>query len=462
MPTSLNAQQQQLYQHAKEASERKNHDYVIKLLSDLIKEVPDHLEMRRLLRANELVKFRASSGFSQKAAGIKTAGLSMKGKSTLKKSPQEALNLAEEILMVDPGGEAGNQLLAEAALAMNLPDVAILAYETLRDANPGKVDVLKQLGTLYLAHGYPEKAQRTFDAAIKIAPNDGEALKGMKDASAMHASASGSWEEGSDYRKSLKNADEARALEREGRVVKSEDAINEELTRLYEEYNQNQSNLNVVKKIADLMERKNDFENALQWFQYAYQLSNQADPELEKRIYKMEIQLVELGIQAKQHELNAADESTRETVEAELAELRRQKAEFELRSARERVQRYPNDKGLRYDLGRALYETGSFQEAVPELQQAINQPNVRIKALNVLGLCYQQRSIHDLAIKQFETAKSEMLTMDALKKEITYNLGLAQERAGRTAEALNQFKEIYEVDYHYRDVAKRVESAYGG
>ena len=126
------------------------------------------------------------------------------------------------------------------------------------------------------------------------------------------------------------------------------------------------------------------------------------------------------------------------------------------------MQKYPNDKGLRYELGNALYLTGNYKDAVPELQQSINQPNVRLKALNILGLCYQNRNILDLAIKQFELAKSESLTMDNLKKEIIYNLGLALDQAERKEEALEQFKEIYEVDYHYRDVADRVESAYGG
>lgn len=460
MSQTLTPEQQQRLQKAKQASERHNHDYAISLLKQLVAELPEQLELRRLLRANELFKFRSGSCMARKMASLKVAPTGMKAKGALKKDPDEAMKLAEEMLEIDPTNETANETLAEAADAKNLPEIGILAYETLRDAHPDNVDILKKLGNRYLHNGLPEKAQKTFDAAIKIAPNDGEALKGMKDSSAMYASQSGSWEEGSDYRASLKNVDEATALEQQKRVVKSVEAIDEQLNGLYAQYNENQSNQAVVKQIAELLDRKEDFDNALQWYDYAYQLSSQADPEIEKRMIIIQKRVVDSAIQAKRQEVEVADESLRPQLEAELEQLRLQKAEFELQTARERVQKYPNDKSLRYELGKALFEAGNYKEAVPELQQAVNQPNCRHQAFNILGKCYQARNILDLALKQFETAKSEMLTMDHLKKEITYNLGLALEKAGRSEEALAQFKEIYEVDYHFSDVAERVESAY--
>jgi len=461
MSASLTPEQQQRYQKARQASDKQNHDYAINLLKQLVREIPGNMEMRRLLRANELVKFRTASGMARKMTGLKVAPMQMKGRGQLKKDPAEAMAIAEDMLEIDPTNEGANELLAEAADAMQLPEVGILAYETLRDAHPKKVEILKTLGSRYLQNQMPEKALGAYEAALKLSPNDGEAMKGMKDASATHASSSGSWEEGGDYRDSLKDADEAKSLEQQARVVKSEEAIDAQLATLYEKYNEDQTHLDTVKRIADLLDRKDDTENAVQWFQYAFHLTNESDPEIEKRIISIQRRAVERNLQQKRKEMENADPSQQEALQQELQQLEAQQTEFELQTAREQVQRYPNDKSLRFELGKALYETGNYKEAVPELQQAVNQPSVRHKACNVLGLCYQARGIMDLAIKQFETAKSEMLTMDNLKKEITYNLGLALEHAERSEEALAQFKEIYEVDYHYRDVAERVESAYG-
>jgi hypothetical protein len=50
--------------------------------------------------------------------------------------------------------------------------------------------------------------------------------------------------------------------------------------------------------------------------------------------------------------------------------------------------------------------------------------------------------------------------MDAMKKESVYNLGLVYERIGEPDKSLACMKRIYEVDYGYKDVARRVESSY--
>ena len=52
--------------------------------------------------------------------------------------------------------------------------------------------------------------------------------------------------------------------------------------------------------------------------------------------------------------------------------------------------------------------------------------------------------------------------MDATKKEVLYELGLIYAKTGDKEKALECFKQIYENDYGYRDVAQRVEQSYGG
>ena len=66
----------------------------------------------------------------------------------------------------------------------------------------------------------------------------------------------------------------------------------------------------------------------------------------------------------------------------------------------------------------------------------------------------------DLAAKQFEDAAKEIGGMDAMKKEITYNLGLVYAQMGDAPKSIACMKEIYEADYGYKDVAERVERSY--
>ena len=107
-----------------------------------------------------------------------------------------------------------------------------------------------------------------------------------------------------------------------------------------------------------------------------------------------------------------------------------------------------------------FFNAGRFREAVPELQRARQNPHARLKAMNVLGCCYGELGMLDLAMKQLEEASREIVSMDEMKKEIVYNLGLIYERMGDPEKSLACMKQIYEVDYGYRDVARRVESSY--
>ena len=139
---------------------------------------------------------------------------------------------------------------------------------------------------------------------------------------------------------------------------------------------------------------------------------------------------------------------------------KKKRAEILIEDARKRVERNPTDLQLRFELGEHLVNAGHFREALPELQRAEQNPNARLKAMNLLGRCYSELGMLDLAMKQLEEASQEILSMDAMKKEIVYNLGLVYERMGDKEKSLNCMKQIYEADYGYKDVATRVESSY--
>lgn len=461
-PPTLTPSQQETLKRAKSAGEKQNYDYAISLLSSLLKEVPAFTEGRRLLRANEILKAKNASSLARTLSNVKIAPLYMKGKTSLAKNPQEALITAEEILAIDPISEQGNELLAEAAAALGLLDVPVLAYETLANAKPNDTKTLKLLANAYLANNQLEKAQETFQKVINLNKTDGEAIKGLKDCSARIASASGGWEQDSDFRTSLKDADEARQLEQASKVVKSEEALDEQIASLYNgPFQENPQNIDVVKKIAALCEQKKDFDAAIQWFEYANGIANGADPVIVKHISTLKLKQLDHQIFEAKKQLASLEPGPDKTAwEEYLAGLEQSKAQLSLESARAAVEKYPTDLTLRYELGLALFQAGEYREAVPELQQALRQPAVRHRALFYLGQCYAKNGLPDLAIKQFQTAKSEMVAMDNLKKDVIYTLGVTLESVGKKDEALEEFKAIYEVDYQYRDVATRVESAY--
>ena len=105
-------------------------------------------------------------------------------------------------------------------------------------------------------------------------------------------------------------------------------------------------------------------------------------------------------------------------------------------------------------------DAGEPQDAIGHFQRARSNPAVRLKAMGKLGECYVARKMNDLAAKTLSDAVSELSAMDSVKKDLLYNLGSVYDAMGEKEKSLECFKQIYEVDYGYRDVAHRVESSY--
>jgi len=161
-----------------------------------------------------------------------------------------------------------------------------------------------------------------------------------------------------------------------------------------------------------------------------------------------------------QAEIDSLEGEERTKKEEELAAIISERNAMLIEDAEGRVERNPTDPQLRYELGNHLVNAGRESDAIPHLQRARNNPHLRTRAILLLGRCYEKKGMLDMAQNQLNEALSELVGMDATKKEVLYTLGLVSEKKGDQARYLECMKEIYEADYGYRDVAHRVESSY--
>src|SRR5205814_7449869 len=86
----------------------------------------------------------------------------------------------------------------------------------------------------------------------------------------------------------------------------------------------------------------------------------------------------------------------------ELKVAKKKRAEILVEDARKHSGRNPTDLQLRFELGEHLVNAGHFRQALPELQRARQNPNARLKAMNLLGRCYRVIEKIELAMKQLE------------------------------------------------------------
>jgi tetratricopeptide (TPR) repeat protein len=449
-----------LWLKAVSAIELRNFGYAISLLQEILKQEPEFLTGRQLLRRAEVTKTKSAK---KSFFNISTAPIGvMKAQREFKKDPKRAVEMLEKVLEGEPYNRQANLVLKEAALAAGWPEIGVFALRTLLEENPRDLKVLHDLGRLYRQLGNHEEEVEIYNQITAINPLDAEALRLAKDASAHASIKRGGWTQAESYRDLIKDKDVAISLEQQSRMRLTGESLDRQIAETYARHQEQPQNIDLARRLGALNEQKEDFEAAIGWYQYAADLTKGADAGLVRRVSDLKIKSLEREIASHEEFLSShgatGELSAKKAEQLNAAKVKR--AEILVEHARERAARNPTDLQLRFELGENLFNAGQFREAVPELQRARQNPHARLKAMNLLGCCYGQLEMLDLAVKQLEEASSEILSMDATKKEIVYNLGLVYSRMDEPEKSLVCMKQIYEVDYGYRDVARRVESSY--
>lgn len=445
---------------AMSAMQLKNYGYTIQLLQTVLKSHPEFLAGRQIVRKASIAK---NPGKKSLLGGLSLGSFSgPKIQGQIKKDPLAAIEAVEKFLENDPTSTQFNMMLHDAAIEAKLPEVAAFALETILDASPKDIKIMHQLARHCMQHGDAAKASDIYLKIIGIAPNDLAAVKGAKDAAAASSMQSGGWDkEETTYRDLIKDKGEAVALEQQSRVVRSEEMIDNLLADLHIKAEAEPSSVDTARRIAELYEQKEDWDNATNWFNYAAALTNNSDFALVRKASDLRVKQFDHAIEARRAIVAShPDTPEAEQYAAEMEDLLTQRSEIMLQSARARVEQNPTDLQSRFELGEILHSLHMYQEAIPELQRARQNPNVRIRAISLLGQCFTARSMLDLAAKTLSDAATELVAMDNVKKDIVYNLGLVYEKMNLTDNSIACMKQIYEVDYGYRDVAARVEGSY--
>src|SRR6266700_783921 len=143
----LNEPQRSHWLKAVAAIELRNFGYAISLLQGILKQEPQFLTGRQLLRHTEVTKSKATK---KKFFNVSTAPIAvMKAQREIKKDPQRAIEMLEKVLEEEPYNRQANLELKEAALAADWPEMDVFALQTLLEENPRDWKVLHERGRRY-------------------------------------------------------------------------------------------------------------------------------------------------------------------------------------------------------------------------------------------------------------------------------------------------------------------------
>jgi tetratricopeptide (TPR) repeat protein len=454
--SDLTAQQaQNFYKKGVTAFERGNLDIAIDMLMQCVTLSPGFSLARKFLRAAQITKFKREKKsklatqmqeFGSMLARAKISALQKGGKL------EAALVECEKLLSRNPLHSLNVELAVEIAEASGHADAALFTVESAYENNPDDMKLLRRVAEFYMKVGDYTKARDAYAKLNAFLPNDQQIFKQLKDAEARVTMAAG-WEETSGkkdgYRDLIANKDQAAKLDMKAKSVQSgsdaEALIDEAKQRIAAEPN----NLNFYRALARVYLQNKRFNEAVQTLEDARKI-NAADPELDRAITQAKISAFE----AKIDEIKAAGKA------AEAAELEGEMNQFVFDDLSARVQRYPNDLKLRFELGVLYFKYEYFDEAIGQLQMAQRSPKERVESLFYLAKCFAKKGQRDMAVMQLETANEQLEIMDDLKKKVVFELGVLAEESGDYEKAFSFYKDVYGADIGFEDIGVRMERIY--
>lgn len=454
-----------LFDRGSQAFERGNWGLAVMVWQQLLAIQPDHTNARKMLREAENRKWTqdGSGGVAKAMAFVKGCGsIAAYAVHFLTKNYDRAMMDCETVLALDPNCTLMLWALAKAASKGDHLTVAILTTEYIHDRNPKNKKALRQVALLYED---ADEIARSIDAWQKLKallPEDREAQTKLRNLAAVKTMVDGKYEtatqEGSSYRDSLKSKEESEDLEQQQRIIRTDDDLEREIGRVKKDVEAEPDNKRHVLQLGDLYRRGKDFEEARKLYNRAREI-DEMDATILERLGELRIDEYNVQEKALTEKLEAAPDGA--APKAELSALQKEKFEFQREEYTRQVQARPTDAGLRSKLGDLYFGAKMFDEAAIEYQKAATDPRMKRRCLKLLGTCLYNTGKFQLAASQFEQAVTGATANSREVRDIMYYQALTYEKLNNLDAAADVLRQIFNVDMSYKDVQERLERIMG-
>lgn len=460
---------QKFLEHAEAVADARNYDYAIECYVNGLKHDPENLAAHQALRDVAL---------RRKVGGGKPAGMGEKLKSG-GSSPIDKMLHAEMLWSKDPLNARQMRDVMKWAVesdqadeTLNLGEVVYWVGTMVLEANaqskkPDK-SVYLQARDLFARIQAFDKAVEACKLALRMDPNSdtlrGE-LKNLEAERTMHEGgySGGQKVESGGFRNFVRDADKQRALEQDDAIRKTASAADEMIVRRRAELEEDPQDLDRLQKLIDALLQKEEPATEAE----AVQLLQQTWDQTGQYRYKLRIGDIRMKqINRKQRELKAQlQEIDDPDLRKKFEDLSRKRLAFELQEFAERAKHYPTDMGLKFELGKRMYQAKQFDDAIGAFQQAKADPKHRATSHEFLGSCYLQKGWFEEAIDTLRQGiEAHPATDDRLAMDLRYLLMEALDRSARKNSNVEQAKEaqktasqILQTDINYRDIRERMD-----
>lgn len=453
------ARARECFAKARELVEKKNYDYAIEWYINGLEHWPEAVdEGHKPCRAAALFRGPKKVSFTD----------SMKYKTSGKDAKRAMLN-AEMLLSKDPRNVGYMEAMFRNAAKAGYEATVMWIGEIFADAaakedkpNPARFalmrEVYEELGDRHqqdnpaLAIAALERAVEALSRLHALKPTDMDISTDLRDVAGKLTILRGRYSTADSFKDSIRDEDSQRDLHDRDRVVQADQRLDELIAKAESRVQADPTDRGAINDLVDLLcRRENSKEEtkAIGVLVDAYKRTN----EYRFKMRADDIRMKQLARQAREIAASGDARAAREHLKNQLR--------FELKVFKERVKQYPTELRMRYQYGIRLFKARMYDEAIPVLQEARNEPRTRFHCNLYVGRCFFEKGFYSQAADVFrEAIDTYEMPDDELGKELHYWLGRAQEADGRIDDALKTYGQIIQWDYNYRkgDVRKRLEN----
>ncbi len=335
------------------------------------------------------------------------------------------------------------------------------------EKNPRRAkELLIKISEQFGALGQFEASVQSAEAALKQDPSDGELAAHIRSLAATATMNKGGYDkpgqEGA-FRQNIRDAAKQRELDDADRISKTDDTVERLLSAAEAEYIKRPHDLPTVENLGKrLLERGKpaDEERAYQVYMSGYAASNV----FRFRQFAGDIRIRQARRKVAELEkmLAGAPAGQKEMVQRMLDHQNEDFNALEMEEFRLRVENYPTDLGMKFELGKRYFVAGRFDDSIPLFQEAQTDAKIRPQVLNALGQAFHKIHYYDEAVQTFKGAIEGRELAPELSLEVRYNLLLAlveQGKAHKDAHAIREADKlasgIATQQFNYKDIRAR-------
>ncbi|MGI6496684.1 MAG: tetratricopeptide repeat protein [Kiritimatiellia bacterium] len=459
-PSPSDKQVQLFFNKGFAAFERGSLDMAVDLLMQCVEMAPNFERARKFLHSAAIQRALKKGRSSLQLAGAELAGFGafLRAQALKGSKPEAALLAAEKMILAAPLSKKYAIAYADIATAAGQPDIGVMGLEVLLEQWPGDPGLLSKLAVMYQTIGEWARSRDCYAELQRLFPRNPDYVKALKEAEARVTVKTGGWEENTaldgqggkdDFRKLIRDKEQAKTLDMKNKsVIDGSDAdvlIEEQKAKIARD----PANLNFRIGLARLYSQKKDFASAVATLEEARE-RNPTDPELDRVLTNARIA-----------DYDARVAAAKDSGDAALArELERERGQFVFDDLVSRVERYPNDLRLRFELGQQYFQYEAYDDAIQQFQLAQKSPKDRNESLCYLARCFRSKGQKEMAVMQLETALAQLPIMNDLRKQVLFELGEIAEENGDIEKAFAYYQEIYGADISYRDIGEKMQRIY--